>query len=570
MGTHDDLLTRLLADTGQTIESLQMKRGGSLPTLMRGRGIEPSEDLERIKALPRRALVDDELIQLLSETMRIRSHNDKGEENLLRPGQVAALRECYEQGGLFGPMPCGSGKTLVTFLLPTLLQAERPVLLAPAQLIRPSKTGEPSKTHREFLEYRENWRVRLPKLISYTEVSNHEDLLQRLSPDLLMLDEAHKARNLDAGCTRRIRRYVDDAAVCYVPLSGTLMTDRLMDYHHLAGDALGEGSPMPKRPADAERWARALDKDVGLGQRIALGALETIEGGFHMWMRESAGVVHVPGSDCDASLEIGRWKPKIPGKLQTVIDNVSISGLRPDGELLNEWELPTCLSQLACGLYLIWDPLPPSWWLDPRRNWWAYSRAVLDEHLLGFDTEGQLVRALDGTGTPPYAVEGRAFLKAWRAVKDKFEPNSVPVWITDSICRQALDHIDPEGWLVWTRYQAPGEKLAELGLPYCGGGVNPEPLAGRSCAVSIAAHSTGRNLQAWRNSLVLAPPGKNEGHEQLVSRTHREGQAADRVLIEYIDAIPYHADVLERVKTQARATFKASGLPQKLVDATWI
>jgi superfamily II DNA or RNA helicase len=48
--------------------------------------------------------------------------------------------------------------------------------------------------------------------------------------------------------------------------------------------------------------------------------------------------------------------------------------------------------------------------------------------------------------------------------------------------------------------------------------------------VSIRAHGTGKNLQAYSVSLVLTPPGSGATWEQLLGRLHRPGQNADEVL----------------------------------------
>lgn len=595
-----DLLDRLLAGTGQTRAELQASGSGTLSRILRTEGIEHSPEIDRILKLPRVEQPTDELIDLLSERLRKRPFNDDGEPNRLRPGQVVALRELFERGGMFGPMPCGSGKTLVSLLAATLLGSQRPVLVVPASLR--------DKTRREFAVYLKDWHVRLPRLVSYQELGGKkgDDLLARLHPDLLIKDEAHFVRNTDAGCTRKIRRYIKaareaDAPCIVADMSGTLITESLMEYHHLIVDSLRDAAPVPLRPVTAERWARALDRDVGVARRIAPGALEQIPGGFHEWLRNTAGVCHVPGSGCDATIEIDWWAPEVPRELRRIIDTVEASGMRPDGELLNDFELPMTLCQLALGFYYVWDPLPPDWWLEPRRAWWAYARDVVAEHIEGFDTEGQIVNALerrpipvpiygepvethDGwqeniigyqdhtyTGaSPPDARHGLAALREWRAVRDQFEPNTVPVWLDGSICEQIAGAVEPEGWIVWCRHRAVGERLASLGLPWYGGGTNPEAAAGRSIAASVDAHATGKNLQPWHSNLVTAPMADAKLWEQLISRTHREGQTADTIRFRIADVIGYHRDVVRRSKSQARAIARASGFPQKLVDATWL
>jgi hypothetical protein len=52
-----------------------------------------------------------------------------------------------------------------------------------------------------------------------------------------------------------------------------------------------------------------------------------------------------------------------------------------------------------------------------------------------------------------------------------------------------------------------------------------------TCIVSISANSEGRNLQQFSKNLVVAiPPGGNRW-EQLLGRTHRDGQMADEVSV---------------------------------------
>lgn len=524
--------------------------------------------LARVLSLPRRAPASPELIAALSRAMR---SDPNAVEHVLRPAQVEALRELWEYRGLFAPMRVGSGKSLVTLLAATLLCAMRPVLVIPAALRE--------KTKREFALYARHWRVRLPTLVSYQELGrpDRERMLLDLDPDLLLADEAQWLFNADSAVARRWVRaaaQVRERGGVVAVLSGTLFGANLMRYHHLAVGALGERAPMPVQHSEAERWAAALDRDLGILHRIGAGELDTIPGGYHDWFRGSRGVVPTPGSDCDASIQFSIWRPDVPPALQNVIGDVAVSSLRPDDELLDEFELPECLLALALGFYYRWDPMPPDWWLRPRRAWRRYVRDVLDEHIEGFDSESQIVSALDFTTepAPPGVAEGKRKLAEWRAIRDEFKPNPVPVWIDASIMAQAADHARRQkGSLVWTRFRAAGEMLAHLGVPYYGGGTQPDSHAkpGQPIALSIAAHATGRNMQAWHRSIVLTPPANADAWEQLIGRTHRAGQKADPVLVECIGTIDHHGAVLGRVLAEARANTKASGFTHKLCLADW-
>ena len=507
-------------------------------------------ELDRVLRLPKREPVTEDQIDLLSAHLRVRERDDQGRPNRLRPGQVTALRELYDLGGMVGPIPVGEGKTLITLLAPTLLKAQRPVLIVPASLRE--------KTRRDFHDYSRNWKVRLPTILSYTEMAlaDRERRLFELLPDLLMLDEADGIRNYDNACARRIERYVHTHRPVFAALSGTLLTDQLADYQHHTAWALWERAPVPLARGLVDRWQ------------------DDPPPGYHDMVREVRGVVPLAGSGCGASIQISTWSPTLPGEIKDLISEVTETKMRPDGEPLDDWSLPDCLSQLVMGYYLVWDPLPPTWWLQPRRAWWAYVRAVLEERIEGFDTSGQIIASLDEespTRRPPAMHEGRILLAAWRAVEEQFTPNPKPVWISDDPIKQAIKRAG-KGCLIWTKHTAEGEAMQRLGVAHYGGGTSPElARPGDTISVSLPAHHRGCNLQrGWSRNLILAPPADARIWEQLIGRTHRQGQTASCVDVEIVSAIPYHEDVLQRARAQAVRIGRASGFPQKISLADWI
>ena len=83
----------------------------------------------------------------------------------------------------------------------------------------------------------------------------------------------------------------------------------------------------------------------------------------------------------------------------------------------------------------------------------------------------------------------------------------------------------------------------------------------------MAAHSVGRNLQAYNRMLILAPPPNGTKFEQTIGRLHRNGQERP-VTVE----LPLHQPELVDALLTARieAEFVAVSQSQKLTDAQWL
>src|SRR5690606_28808723 len=99
----------------------------------------------------------------------------------------------------------GAGKTLISYLAPCILDAKRPLLILPAKL--------KEKTRREFRTLAYHWRGPHPdafriesyELLGRMNAGNKLDdkgrvvrpgFLERYNPDLIILDEFHKAKNI--------------------------------------------------------------------------------------------------------------------------------------------------------------------------------------------------------------------------------------------------------------------------------------------------------------------------------------------------------------------------------------
>src|ERR1039457_3552723 len=126
----------------------------------------------------------------------------------LWPIQSWAALEMGELRGLFASIRVSGGKTLITGIAPTVLDAKRPLLIVPANMI---KSGQ---TEAALEDLRLHWYIpRELKIVSYSKLGTlkHADFLEGYAPDLIIADEAQKIRNIyEAACAIKVRRYLEE------------------------------------------------------------------------------------------------------------------------------------------------------------------------------------------------------------------------------------------------------------------------------------------------------------------------------------------------------------------------
>jgi len=539
--------------------------------------VKESAELRRILALPRRLdppVGYEELTGVFKAP---------GGEMTLRHVQAQALAELHLLGGLLAPIRVGAGKTLITFLASQMLpEVERPLLLVPAKL--------KAKTRHDFAELGKHWRQGPTiSVISYELIgrAGGEGLIDHEAPDLIVADEVHHLKNIKAAVTKRVGRYMDaHPETHFVGLSGTMTKRSLFDFAHLAEWALGQGAPVPLQWRELEEWDRALAEESVYTEWNHIGALRQLfEGDNGAWYAEVAvyggrraairktyndrlvatpGVVSTTETTVDASLVIQPWLEIFePGEaVKQALDSLYELWVTPDGIPL---EAPVDVwrhaRELALGFYYRWNPPPPRDWLEARKAWSAFVRMKLGRRA-SLDSAAQVAKAFEDT--PVYQV--------WAEVKDSYEPNVEPVWLDDTALKWAVVWAREEGGIVWVEHRAVGEKLEELGLPYYGnlGLRDGEPIesAQGGIAASIAANKEGRNLQHYHKNLVLTPPTTGSTWEQMLGRTHRDGQKADEVTVEVFTGCMESLRAFWQAVSDARYQQGVVGGEQKLLAAT--
>ena len=542
-------------------------------------GVVRSLEFRRVEALPRRLWETDDL-PALAEALTSVLRTESGTMRL-RPAQAAALRDAYEVGGLFGPLRVGVGKALLSLCVPVLLGATRPVLLLPASLRE--------QTRREVVpQMSEHWKLHPDlKLIGYEELGLEQNagLLDELAPDLIVADEVHALANIKAGRTRRVARYLDAHPECrFVAFSGTVTRRSLRDYAHLIAWCLRDGSPLPLQWRELQDWADALDADVPEERRVAPGALhrvcgvvrdgddarnETAREGFARRLRETPGVVATGEDELGASLVIAERRVEVPPEVRAHLHRLRTDWELPNGDYVSEaTELWRHARTIASGLFYRWDPPPPREWLEPRRAWKQYVRHVLAHNRRNLDTELQV---WNECARAVAAGERRPEYSEWLAVRDTFEPNSVPVWQSRFLVEDCVRWLAEVGeGIVWTEHAAFLQALGEAGVCCYGPGARASRdilTATGPIACSVRAHGQGRNLQRYSRALVVSCPPSGRQWEQCIGRLHRSGQEADEVRFDMYLHTPELRAALGQALADARYIEDTTGSQQKLCFA---
>jgi hypothetical protein len=579
----------LLARMGKTRQDFAKQ--SALGKVFRREGVPHSKELERVLGLPRRVwqseyLDGPELAGIGADLQEL--YGTEGCELPLWPVQIVAIVELHNYGGLFGPIKVGGGKTLLTHLAPVVVGAERPLLLIPAKL--------KGKTAREFKALARHWQGHPAlEIMSYELLSRDRggQELERIRPDLIIADEAHKLKNLRAGCTRKIRRHMQAyPETRFVAVSGTITTRSLREYHHLITWALPRAMPLPRPWGELQDWADALDEKVDEQRRLAPGALLQLcdkgelavaqagqvapitaaRRAFRRRLVETPGVVATEEAALGCSLQIEELRVPTSEAAHEAFMHLRLEWETPDGHPVCEAiEIWRHAREIACGFYYKWDPPAPPTWLGARREWAAFVRETIKHTRRALDTEFQVARAcargeLDATA-----------YQAWVDIRDGFKPHTVPVWIDDNMLAAA------EGWLsvqreppglCWVEHRAFGQRLSErTGIPYFSNegrdatGHFIEDWEGPAI-LSIASNSEGRNLQhKWHRNLVVSAPPKGAVWEQLLGRTHREGQEADEVTCEVALACGEQWAAFQQSVADAHYIQDTMGTEQKLCFA---
>lgn len=486
------------------------------------------------------------------------------------PVQRKALEEIGRAGGGIVGLPVGAGKTLISLLAPVVLGKKRPLLVVPAAL-RTKTLGAIEEA------YEKGWEFPRPKVVSYAQLGRMSGakLLEEYEPDVLLADEAHRLANRDAAVTRRVERHLREAGVPFVALTGTLINRSLKEVGHLFELALGENSPLPTDDETLDMWDQAITPRRGSGPRMFPGALnllrkdeaEKVAEALGRHIRETPGVVMVSSSWNGVKIEVERSALRYATPEE--VEHGDFSGYM-GGYLTDEERHQRAETLMLCGFYYRWDPEAPEEWLEARAARNRVVRALMEDRELELDSFGQAEKYLRDVGGSPE-------LRYWDSVGPTFIPNPVAEFVQPipNPFRVGSYRLELAPAIVWTQYREYGERAAEeYDMPFYGEGGRCKRTGmhimdhppGESCFASVRACSTGYNLQyTFHTNIMACLPRSPRIWEQLIGRTHREGQTKDVTI--YLPSGT--KQVMKDILRDAAWVEATTGLQQKLQMIDW-
>lgn len=580
----------------------------------RGMEVEDSEELQRVLAIPRRPPVDLESLEAQVIVQRqtakfwrdrtglgpcdcLRLNPESGCITELLPIQAVTLREITMARGCWASIVTGGGKSICGVLaLLALDDCTRGLLLVPANLIK--------QICRQWELYSQHLRV--PKIVAHLpgdqdwvresptkerpvlHVMSHNgissprqsDFIERIKPDVIIIDEQDAFADLTSSRTIRLVRYMQEYGerTIYCGWTGSPMDQKIEEAAHLMAFALKGRSPMAIKTSVVQQWGTAINAVACAAPPGALMQLvgpeddgddETalVRAAFRRRLEETQGVIMT--SSADVRIEGGeelvkievheRDAPELPSIIREALDLVR-SGERPDTLVGNEHgeifqdpkEQVRCAREVACGMFYRWvfprreTREVRDTWFKVRKSYNAEMRSLIMQGQKFLDSPKlceDAARRHYGQAAPDRsrpAWASKHWLD-WLKVRDTVKPQTAACRLHDYLVRDAIEWAQENRGIIWYSTVELAEWIAELsGLPVYAGGPDAEDQIERlirstkevgSVVASMNSHGRGRDgLQnRYADQLILNVPSSSKRNQQLYARLHRRGQKADTV-----------------------------------------
>ncbi len=603
-------------------------------------------EIRRICRLPIIELLSPEEVEEFSRQFITAEQFEKGFR--LFDTQANAILSYKIFNGLFAPIGVGWGKTLITICIaneafkkgiqkillcvppqvyPQLVYTDIPWTRQRTNIVVPFiYLGNKTQARRKILTIDEKPGCYILPY-SLLSVKDTSEIIQRISPKLFILDEAHLLKNRDAARTKRVVNYLMANKPEVVALSGTVTNKSVRDYHHLIKACLKENCPLPLEVKQALDWGCVIDSNAAPSSGQTGPVKPLIQWGIQNFPEEDftfdvtgfrkaykkrlhtcPGVVATGDSIVGCSLIIENIPAEIAPneELKKHIKGVLEEWVTPDGDEIDhaihtyKW-----LYELSAGFYnsLFW----------PETQEYAFRKGISEtqaetlliqakeHHKRNQEYKSELREFLkhsfkEGLDTPMLVAHDmskhgddnvpESLYDAWRQVKELERPDlperdSEPIRVCDykiSAANKWAWDIG-EGGIIWVYHQEIGkwmyERLKEslIECIHCPRDtdeliLNPK-YRDHIMVASITAHGVGKNLQHFHNQYFLQWPRSAATAEQALGRLHRSGQEADEVLAVTNTTTDFDKLNFAACLNDSLYIHQSTGAKQKLIYATY-
>jgi len=456
-----------------------------------------------------------------------------------------------------------------------------------------------------------------------------EEELRTIAPDLVIADEVHYLSDRTSARTRRLFAFFEETAPAFVGLSGTITDKTLRDYWHLIKFALGDQSPLPRYASEVNDWAAAIDSGAfespaaqrvltklrdwaAARDRLNLSAYTNDQAGlrraYQLRMNTSPGVVSTGLAEIGTALvlaDLGELPPPNEA-LADLVTKVETLWETPNGdEIEHAIHAAKWLYELSAGFYneLTWpevetfarrrgiDPIEAEVVLGAAKAHHSagqeYARALrswIKKHARpGLDTPFLIGSEMSRSGADAVGADLFDLWAAWKGLDFDSRPDRdsravrVCSYKIDAAVKWAQAQAQDKGAILWVYHQEIGRWLAQellrAGLPvlHCPAGpahnaaITDPRNVDKLVVASLKAHGTGKNLQHFQHQLFVQWPRNARLAEQVLGRTHRNGQEADELVVATMNATVFDRMAFAACLGDALYIHQSTGNRQKLI-----
>jgi hypothetical protein len=454
-------------------------------------------------------------------------------QHYLKPIQVSTLQRISNldnNEGCLINVPMGSGKTLISLLIPLIVPCRRPLLIVPPAAQKDFKL--------EFSEKRKLIPELMPiRMLSSGMLSTEKgkNLIKEIAPDLIIVDEVQMYQNFEAVRTYKMFEYINKMNVRFFGLSATCLSYEVEKFAHILQMVAKDNNPLPNSREivlmmkelfkDEESYKNNVNLFSVRSRIINTSRYDTLEDWLPKRLTQCENIVTSNIVSSNQPLSILEYKYPIPDGLSKHIKKLDDDWVLPNGEPIVEaieWHIQ--MNYMSLGFYRVQvfsDLSLKTAYLESRRDWFKVIRGYMLYHRTDILDAPSVVTRLAEKGRLNRS-EQRAYERYLKYSKVEVVNDYVdvvePSFISDRVSEFTSQH---ENLLVWFTHNRVAEKT---GLEYFTKGDTILDPKKRHIALSANSFYAIKNLQAWNNNLLLEPILEAKRFRQLVARTHRMGQ----------------------------------------------